>query len=146
MSMNRLAYDSCAYVQTLNQSVSPLSYQMDPVRYEHCQKCRPELGIVGGTAVSHINGNLVDLENDLRGQNRPGTRCPDFKYMPRGDGAVQGKEYIKPVCHPRVETSMKHLKPCQMINYGEVPLAPPMDTFKCAAPASAPAPAPLTRK
>ena len=25
-----------------------------------------ELGIVGGTAVSHIKGNLVDLENDLR--------------------------------------------------------------------------------
>lgn len=131
MSMNRLTYDSCAYVQSLSQSVSPLNYVMDPVKFEHCGKCRPELGVVGGTAVSHVKGNLVDLENDLRGQNRPNTHCPEFKHLPRGDGKVQGKEYIKPVCHPKVDTSMVHLKPCQLVNYGEVPLAPPMNLFSC---------------
>jgi hypothetical protein len=133
--MNRLTYDSCAYVQSLNQSVSPLSYVLDPIRYEHCNKCRPELGIVGGTAVSHVKGNLVDLENDLRGQNRPSTHCPEYKHLPRGDGFVQGKEYIKPVCHPKVDVSLQHLKPCQIINYGEVPHAPPMNLFTCPAPA-----------
>lgn len=86
---------------------------------------------MGGTAVSHISGNLVDLENDLRGQNRPGTRCPEFKFIPRSDDQLQGKEYIKPVSHPLIDTSMKHLKPCQMTAYPAVPHAPPMDLFKC---------------
>jgi hypothetical protein len=129
--MNRLSYDSCAYNQALNQSVSPLSYLLDPVKFNHCNKCRPEIGIVGGTAVSHINGNLVDLENDLRGGNRPNTHCPGFKHLPRGDGVVQGKEYIKPVAHPKVQTDMMHLRPCQFIDYGSVPVAPPMNLFSC---------------
>lgn len=129
--MNRLTYDSCAYVQELNQSVSPISYVLDPVRYQHCNKCRPELGIVGGTAVSHVQGNLIDLENDLRGQNRPITHCPEFKYLPRGDGVVQGREYIKPVCHPKVSTAMQHLKPCQFVEHLPVPQAPAMQPFRC---------------
>jgi hypothetical protein len=90
-----------------------------------------ELGIVGGTAVSHVSGNLVDLENDLRGANRPNTHCPAYKYVP-GDGlSVQGKEYIKPVDHPKVDTHMNHLPPCQMINYGSVPLTPELQPFSC---------------
>lgn len=129
--MNRLTYDSCAYQQNLTQSVAPLSYVLDPIKYENCNKCRMELGIVGGTAVSHVSGNLVDLENDLRGANRPNTHCPAYKYVP-GDGlSVQGKEYIKPVDHPKVDTHMNHLPPCQMINYGAVPLTPELQPFSC---------------
>lgn len=131
MSSNRLSYDSCAYQQTLNQSVSPLSYVLDPIKYNHCDKCRMELGIVGGTAVSHVNGNLVDLENDLFGINRPNTQCPSYKHLPAPGSSVQGKEYIKPVCHPVVKTDMVHLPPCQMIKYGEVPATPTIDRFAC---------------
>ena len=42
-------------------------------------------GLVGGTNVSHIKGNLVDLENDLRGQTRSNTKCPARKYAPPKD-------------------------------------------------------------
>ena len=55
---------------------------MDRMKYENCNKCRNEFGLLGGANVSHIKGNLVDLENDLRGQTRPNTRCPDKKYKP----------------------------------------------------------------
>lgn len=116
-----MTYDACSYQQQLFQSVAPHTYIMDPIKFNHSSKCRMELGIVGGTAVSHVNGNLVDLENDLRGQNRPLTHCAQYKYIPNGQGYVQGKEYIKPVQHPKVNTDMVHLKPCQMIHYGEVP-------------------------
>ena len=134
MSLNRLRYDSCAYNQALTQSVSPLEFILDPIKYEHCQKCRMELGIIGGTAVSHIKGNLVDLENDLRGQNRPNTHCPAYKYLPiEESGVLQGKEYIKPVQHPVIDTRMQHLKPCQMINYGPVPPEPQLNLYKCGA-------------
>lgn len=132
--MNRLRYDTCAYKQALSQSVSPLEYILDPIKYEHYRKCRMELGIVGGTAVSHISGNLVDLENDLRGQNRPNTQCPSYKYLPSQDKQyIQGKEYIKPVEHPVINTQMKHLMPCQMINYGAVPADPRISPYKCGA-------------
>ena len=35
---------------------------LNPIKFENCNKCRMELGIVGGTAASHIQGNIVDLE------------------------------------------------------------------------------------
>lgn len=129
--MNRTIYDSCAYQQTLGQSIAPLSYVMDPIKYEHGSKCRMELGIVGGTAVSHVSGNLVDLENDLRGANRPATQCPAYKYLP-GDGkTLQGKDYIKQVDYPVVDLAMNHLPSCQMVEYGSVPLAPEQPPYKC---------------
>lgn len=131
MSMNRMMYDACAYNSELHQSTAPLSYVLDPVRYENCNKCRMELGIVGGTAVSHVAGNLVDLENDLRGQNRPNTHCPSYKYIPPTTNVLQGKEYIKPVEHPQIDTSLRHLPACQMINYGSVPNPPPFEQYSC---------------
>ena len=82
MSSNRLIYDTCAYKKTLDQSVGPLSYVLNPIKYENCNKCRMELGLVGGTAVSQIKGNLVDLENDLRGTTRSASSCPSKHYIP----------------------------------------------------------------
>jgi hypothetical protein len=137
-NMNRTRYDTCAYSQEIKQSVGPGHYVLDPVRYEHCNKCRHELGLVGGTAVSHVAGNLVDLENDLRGQNRPATKCPAYKFIPRADNIVQGKEYIKPVQHPAIDTSLLHLPACQMIKYAEVPAEPAMQPFVCANPYGTP--------
>ena len=57
-----------------------LEYMLDSARYENCNKCRMELGLVGGTAVSHIQGNLVDLETDLMGITRKASLCPQKKY------------------------------------------------------------------
>ena len=129
--MNRLMYDTCAYSKALGESVAPLDYVMDPVRYEHCNKCRVELGVVGGTAVSHINGNLVDLENNLFGIDRPNTHCPSYKHLPRPENVVQGKEYIKPVHHPKVDTTLTHMRACQMHDFPEVPLPRAMQPFTC---------------
>ena len=129
--MNRMIYDKCAYQKSIGESVAPLDYMLDPVRYEHCNKCRVELGIVGGLAVSHVSGNLVDLENNLLGIDRPNTHCPDYKFLPRNDNKVQGKEYIKPVCHPVVNTEMKHLRPCMMHQFPEVVLPKPAAPFVC---------------
>ena len=84
--MNRLSYDTCAYAEAVTQSVSPISFILDPIKYEHCSKCRPELGIVGGTAVSHVSGSLVDLENNLIGLDRPGTQCSSLMFAPPKTG------------------------------------------------------------
>ena len=40
-----------------------------------------ELGLLGGTAVSHVKGNLVDLETDLERSNQRTTKCPSKLYQ-----------------------------------------------------------------
>ena len=142
MSSNRLSYDTCAYKTELQQSTGPLSYNMNPIKFENCSKCRMELGIVGGTAVSHIKGNLVDLENDLRGQTRQASLCPMQHYQPGCADPTQ--------CHPpkltiqgtacapgkTIDTTLVHLPPCQMVRYKPVPLPRPMQIDSCPPPAA----------
>ena len=65
MSYNRLRYDQCAYKTEINQSVGPLEYLLNPMKYENCQKCRHEFGLVGGTNVSNIKGSRVLHQNML---------------------------------------------------------------------------------
>ena len=122
MSSNRLSYDDCSYKQSLRQSVSPLNHMMDPIRYNHVNKCRMELGIVGGTNVSHNKSNLVDVENELRGQNFPSTKCSNFKYNPNDNS---NKDYIKcKSSYVPISDEKVHLKSCQLFSYPSIPRAP----------------------
>ncbi len=113
MSLSRTVYDECVYEQNLKQSTTPLSFILDPIQYQNNNQCRMELGIVGGNAVSHVQGNLVDTESDLRGQTRPSAQCPQSRYFPAKDKA------------------MVHLPPCQMIDYGSVASTPAMKPSAC---------------
>lgn len=139
MSFNRLRYDNCSYQHELSESVGTLAYMLDPSRYENCNKCRPELGLVGGTNVSHVSGNLVDLESDLMGVTRLASKCPQLKYQnpcPKGEMNQCHPEPIVIKQTPNkkgrvVDTTMKHLPPCQFIRYKSIPLPPPMEQVKC---------------
>tara|TARA_B100001173_G_scaffold307896_1_gene317231 strand:+ start:1675 stop:2118 length:444 start_codon:yes stop_codon:yes gene_type:complete len=136
MSSNRLRYDTCAYETQLSESVDYLSYLLDPSRYYRCSPCRPELGIVGGNNVSQVKGNLVDLENDLRGQTRLNTNCPAKKntFMPTQDNLIKiPGEFTK--SDVEIDANKLHLPPCQMIRYEPVPLPPGLDLPKCPPPA-----------
>lgn len=131
MSWNRMSHDACAYNKYLSQSVHPLGYNLDPIQFENCNKCRMEVGTLGGTAVSHIGGNMVDLENDLLGITRPSTKCPSYKHQPNKTNTIQRYEQYKPVLHAPIDTSLRHLAPCQMVGHKSVPLAPPVKTSSC---------------
>ena len=142
MSFNRLSYDTCAYKHSLAESVGTLGWVLDSSRFENCNKCRVEFGVVGGTNVSHVNGNLVDLETDLRGITRKASLCPSKKYQspcPTGDLTncqpqqiqIQGNGCSQP---RSLDTSMVHLPSCQMIRYKPVPLPPPMKLDNCPGP------------
>lgn len=138
MSSNRLMYDTCEYKTKLNESVSPLNYMLDSSRYENCNKCRMDLGIIGGSNVSHIKGNLVDLETDLFGITRKASLCPKEKFVSncasgnmascRPNNIVYkdnfGKEQV-------IDTTPMHLKSCNMIRYKPIPLPPKMDIPRC---------------
>jgi hypothetical protein len=121
MSSNRLKYDDCSFKKDLSQSVSPLDYVMDRVRFEHRDKCRNEMGLVGGPAVSHIKGNMVDLESDLIGITRPASQCPSMSWArPTGD-VIRPKDYMKFSDMPEIDISKEHLQSCQMVDYKHIP-------------------------
>jgi hypothetical protein len=103
-----------------------LNYMLSPYRYEHQEKCRHELGLVGGTAVSHVAGNLVDLESELRGQTRFLTKCPEHQHKPITPGSPIVNDKTAPI-----STKMKHLPACQMISYKSVPLPPSANEAFC---------------
>lgn len=133
MSYNRLSYDQCAYKTEMNQSVGPLEYLLNPMKYENCQKCRHEFGLVGGSDVSQIKGNLVDLENDLRGATRATTNCPSKKFQPSNKKTltVSGSQ-----CNSSrtVDLTPVHLPPCQMLRYPSIPLPEAPQYNNCPAP------------
>ena len=140
MSFNRLRYDTCAYRHNVAESVGTLSWILDPNRFENVGKCRVEFGVVGGTNVGHVQGNLVDLESDLKGTTRLNTKCPTLQYInpcPNSSSmnACQPKQIVirnTPTTRGRViNTNMVNLPSCQMFRYKPIPLPPPMEPVKC---------------
>ena len=125
MSFNRTKYDNCSYTTDLKSNVDTLGHILSSYRYEHKDKCMHQLGFVGGTAVSHIQGNLVDLDSELRGQTRILTRCPTNKYVPSDDNLIKNDK-TQPI-----NTEMKHLPTCQSIMYRSIPLPPPVKMNYC---------------
>ena len=139
MSSNRLIYDECEYKTRINESVGPLEYMLNPAKYENCNKCRMELGVVGGTAVSHIKGNLVDLETDLKGITRKASLCPSQKFS--SNCATQNMANCRqnsinipgsiPETNRVIDTTPLHLRSCNMIRYKPVPLPNKLNVSSC---------------
>ena len=138
MSSNRLMYDTCEYKTRLHESVDSLDYQLDPIRYENCNKCRMELGVIGGTSVSHIKGNLVDLETDLMGITRKASLCPTKKFQ--SSCATKNIANCKPTNivykdtngnQHVIDTNKVHLPSCNMIRYKPIPMPPKLDLSQC---------------
>ena len=74
-SFNRLIYDNCATQKYYHESTSPLKWQLYHGKFEHCEKCRYD----GQFWTPY---ELVDIETELRNQNRPLSHCDQFKYNP----------------------------------------------------------------
>ena len=93
--------------------------------FENTNKCRHQLGFIGGTSVSHIKGNLVDLDSELRGQTRYISKCGNNLYVPTDDGIIKNDKT------PPIDTTMLHLPACQAIMYRSVPLPGKMNYNHC---------------
>jgi hypothetical protein len=92
MSFNRLSYDSCAYSKTMQQSTDPLEYNLYRGKFESVVSC----------AVGNFTNNLEfgvrsEVESDLKGQTRVGSKCPSNKFP---TNMVNAAPYTPPVvCH-----------------------------------------------
>jgi hypothetical protein len=133
MSSNRLKYDVCATKTYIKQSVKPINYTLDPVRFEHCSRCAPEVGIVGGTNVTHVKGNLVDLESSLFGITFPATKCPEYENGPIENNTLISKEYTKLDKHSPINVSLERNLPICDLTHSHIPNAPepPLNLSKC---------------
>jgi len=113
MSSNRLIYDECEYAQRVKESTGPLLYTLNPIRAEHSNKCRHELGLLGGPVASHVkNKSLIDVESDLMGI-RQASKCSSTKFQ------------------PTTKPEMVHLKSCQFVAYDPVLLPESMASESC---------------
>lgn len=83
MSFNRLSYDSCAYSKNLQESTDPLEYNLFRGKFETCNTCLKS----DFTNVLDF-GIRSDLESDLKGQNRIGSKCPSEKYPINSNSVV----------------------------------------------------------
>ena len=137
MSSNRLMYDTCNYEKYVSELNNQNAYLLNESKFYNCNKCRMEQGIIGGTAVSHIKGNLVDLESDLKGITRQASLCNNKQFS---SNCNQNMNQCKPDnikftnssgCEREIDTSMVHLEPCNMINYKEIPHIAPHYHKQC---------------
>lgn len=115
----------------VKQSLQINSYIMDNTKFENKNKARVEFGILGGTTVSHVKSNLVDVENDLYGITRDATRCPDFKYMPPENNALEPIKLFKCDSTPTLNLKQEHLKAVNFFDYQEVPKEPKLRFDRC---------------
>lgn len=126
MSFNRLSYDNCHYVSEIEENTNVLKYIINENRYEHPDKCRNELGLVGGSGVSQIRGNIVDMESELRGITRNLSKNCCSSIKPLSDEFIIVNDKTAPI-----DTRKLHLPACQMVDYKEVPLANLQKYNKC---------------
>ena len=73
----RLAYDPCAYNKKLSESTAPYSYVMYDGMYENCNKC------VFDHFTRPFDGDIIDVDSDLKNISRPASNCPSRKYNPK---------------------------------------------------------------
>lgn len=78
---NRIGSTDMATVRDA-QSAGMFAYTQMPTKFENPNKARNALGLVGGSEVSNISGNLVDLESDLLGITRVQSKCIARQYKP----------------------------------------------------------------
>jgi hypothetical protein len=121
MSSNRLMYDTCAYKKNITESVYSGNYALYAGKYQHCAKCRIELGQNSGRessrdgwGVSVPTGNLVDLESDLRGQTRQNTHCQTKKFQPNCKPDSKCQSGLPCGCD---QPNMKNKDSCNIVKY-----------------------------
>jgi len=131
MSFSNLTYDNFEYGKRLNESRSKLDFLLDPIKYENCNKCRIEFGIVGGTDVSQVKGNLVDMENELYGLTYSASLCPSKGFLPQCKDKNISYEGRGCTGKRTIDTNLIHLPSCQMVDYKSTPLPPPMVFTGC---------------
>lgn len=133
------------YLNTLSEAYGPLltshwekkeipqHYDSLIQPYVHEAPKRHILGLIGGNEVSLIQGNMVDLESDLKGIHLPITFAPWRQYQAPLKGQKEiVRENVKQTVKINVQKS--HLPVYQMMAYPAVMAPLPMKNEVCMKP------------
>lgn len=133
------------YLSNVNEAYGPLlsahwEKQENPQHYNdltskhaHPLPQRHILGLVGGNDVSLIQGNMVDLESDLKGMNIPNTFSQARQYQPlRRDQKEIIRDNTKVAL--KIDVQPVHLPVYQMIAYPAVMAPVPIVNEVCVRP------------
>ena len=136
---NRIGSTDMALVRE-KQSKGMFAYTQMPSKFENPGKCRNALGLVGGSEVSNINGNMVDLESDLMGITRVQSKCIARQYKPACPLGGPGCPDYPPSFSFRdkatgtvstVDTTPRNLPTCQYTTYPGVGTPAKLTTNTC---------------
>ena len=112
---------------------NPHTYVENKFAYVSKTPARHVLGLVGGNAVSLPEGNMVDVESDLRRLNIPLTYCPARQYQPPPtDQALIVRKNVK--SDLTINVRPRHLQPIQMWPYSATFAPVPMKVQQCGRP------------
>lgn len=138
-SWNRIGSTDMTTVRD-QQSSDIFSYTQIQSKFEHPHKCRNALGLVGGSEVSNISGNVVDLESELLGITRAQSKCISRQYLPAcplgGSGCPDIPEPMKFVNKSTgeertIDTTPLNLPTCQMTTLPGVAYPKPLNVKSC---------------
>ena len=118
------AYDSInKAAPAIDAKENPQMYSRFSYEVEHEKAARHMLGIVGGNEVSLTKTNWPDIESDLRGITRPNSDCTERHHLPTKAAVIVRSNPKQTI---ELDTTLRHLKPVQMMAYpsviGPVPL------------------------
>lgn len=112
---------------------NPQTYVENKFAYVSKTPARHVLGLVGGNEVSLPQGNMVDVESDLRRLNIPLTYCPARQYQPPpADQTSILRKNVK--SNLTINVRPRHLPAIQMWPYSATFAPVPMRVQQCGRP------------
>ena len=112
---------------------NPQTYLENKFAYVSKTPARHVLGLVGGNEVSLPQGNMVDVESDLRRLNIPLTYCPARQYQPPpADQTSILRKNVK--SNLTINVRPRHLPAIQMWPYSATFAPVPMRVQQCGRP------------
>ena len=82
MSFTKTKYDSCFLNQQKESNKSIFNYIVDNSMYINKNECNNYTAPFLTYIPSGVSSKNVDLENELKGMNRPTSKCDGCKYTP----------------------------------------------------------------
>lgn len=80
-SFTNSLYDTCNIEKKQQESTAPFNWITDAV-YEHQDSCYVDASPFMHNQFKSVPAKAVDIENDLRNQTRPLSRCPSARFDP----------------------------------------------------------------
>lgn len=81
-SFTRISDDDCAIAKETQESTGPFAWVTDASVVESPDACFVPMSPFMQTPFNSIPAKSVDIDSELKGRNRPLSKCPDKKYLP----------------------------------------------------------------